>query len=467
MQRLTFCDYNVSDSNCQMVISSTDTPQGLLTESGAGLRSVRSSELGERIMTLLADGKPWRFKHLVERVAEGLKPATVRRHLDVLREAGRITKHRSGVWTLAGMPEPSADAIPPLERRGGATGRKLLVRLSSPVSAPTLGRELGVSRQRVDQILKALLKRGKAVRLPEPGAPGRWLWIRSDVGAEEFLRHYVPSLPDGQAKVLNALEPDAFHWVGDVAATTGQSTSAVSKQLQDLEAKGLSVRVRLGRKRYSGITPRGLDHPSRMPSAARSVVADLSKACCQRLIAFLETLAVLSEAKTIDVTAALAGSERPGTELMSGQLMARLIKSDFAEPVAGKSSDRPAYRLTEAGRLAATLIARNRKPPGREQIEYRIASYKNQRKDRRRETWLRPGSKYHVGAGSPAQQAILDALVAGPLPTTALRRVVGRHVSNPKSVDLMLRTLAKRGVVQTVGLDGRINVWSLSRQARA
>jgi DNA-binding MarR family transcriptional regulator/Fe2+ or Zn2+ uptake regulation protein len=447
-----------------MVISS-DTPQGLLTKSGAGLRSVRSSELRERIMTLLADGKPWRSKHLVERVAEGPKPATVRRALEVLREAGRITKHRPAVWTLAGIPEPSADAIPPLgaERRGGATGRKLLVLLSGPGSVFTLARELGVSRQRVDQILKNLLEQGKAVRIPEPGAVGRWLWMRSDASAEEFLRHYVPALPAGQAKVLNALEPDAFHWVGDVAATTGQSTSGVSKQLQELEEKGLSVRLRLGRKRYCGMTPRGLDHRSRMPSAARSVVADLSKACCQRLVAFLETLAVLSEAKTVDVTAALAGSERPGTELLSGQLMARLIRSDFAEPVAGKSGARPAYRLTETGRRAAALIARNRKPPGREQIEYRIASYQN----RLRETGMRPGRTYDAGAASPAQQAILDALVAGPLPTTALRGVVGRHASNPKSVHLMLRNLAKRGVVQKVGLDGRVNVWSLSQQASA
>jgi predicted transcriptional regulator len=228
-----------------MVISS-DTPQGLLTKSGAGLRSVRSSELRERIMTLLADGKPWRSKHLVERVAEGPKPATVRRALEVLREAGRITKHRPAVWTLAGIPEPSADAIPPLgaERRGGATGRKLLVLLSGPGSVFTLARELGVSRQRVDQILKNLLEQGKAVRIPEPGAVGRWLWMRSDASAEEFLRHYVPALPAGQAKVLNALEPDAFHWVGDVAATTGQSTSGVSKQLQELEEKGGKGSVR-------------------------------------------------------------------------------------------------------------------------------------------------------------------------------------------------------------------------------
>src|SRR5579872_3095411 len=106
-------------------IAATDTPQGRgLIESGTGLRSDRLSELRQRIMTLLADGKPWRFKHLVERVAEGLQPTTVRRELDALREAGRIAKPRFGVWMLAGMPEPSADAIPSMERRGRTTGRK-------------------------------------------------------------------------------------------------------------------------------------------------------------------------------------------------------------------------------------------------------------------------------------------------------------------------------------------------------
>jgi predicted transcriptional regulator len=179
-------------------------PQGPgLTESGAELRSVALSKPGERIMTLLADGKPWRSKHLVERIAEELKPATVRRALELLREAGRITKHRPAVWTLAGMPEPSADAIPPLgtERRGAATGRKLLVRLSSPVSAPTLASELGVSRQRVDQILKALLQQGKVVRIPEPGALGRWLWIRSDVSAEESCGTMCPPCPPDRRKL--------------------------------------------------------------------------------------------------------------------------------------------------------------------------------------------------------------------------------------------------------------------------
>ena len=360
------------------------------------------------------------------------------------------------------LPEPSADDIPRRRAKRGsrATERKLLVLLSRLVSAASLAKELRVSYQRVGQLLKALLEQGNVVRVPEPGASRRWLWLRSDVSAEDCLRHYVPPVPNGQAKVLNALEPEAFHWPGDVVPATGQSTSAVTKQVQQLEAKGLLVNVRLGRKRYIGLTPRGLEHPWRMPSAARSVVADLSKGFGDKLIAFLEILAVLSEARTVDVTAALAGGERPGTGLLSGQMIASMMKSGLAEPVAGKSGTRMSYRLTARGKLAAALIALNRTPPTREHIEQRTASYRK----RPRQRAMRAGGKYGTAAGSPGQQAILDALDAGPLSSMALGPVVSGYVRHPRSVDLMVRSLERRGLVQRVGRYGRAIVWSLPPQ---
>ena len=350
----------------------------------------RLSKLGKRIMAVLGDGKPWRSKHVVERVAEGLKPATVRHELDVLWEEGRISKPRSGVWILAGMPEPSAGDIAPLRTEfvGGSTGRKVLGRLSGPISASALVEELGVSRQRMDQILKALLKQGKVVRTPEPGTSGRWLWMRSDVNVRASVRRHTPVLPSGRAKVLNTLEPDAFHWVGDVAIAAGQSIMAANKQTQELEARGLVISLRLGQKRYVGITPRGLEHPARIQSATRAMVANLSEAFGEKRIAFLETLAVLGEARTIDVTAALAGVERPGAGLMSGQLIAGLMKSDFAEAISGEPGTHPIYRLTEAGRLAAALVARNRNPPEREKMEQRMASFRNQRTNSLRKSGL-------------------------------------------------------------------------------
>lgn len=420
----------------------------------------RLSKLGVRIMDVLADGKPWRSKHLVERAAEGLKPATVRHELDVLWDEGRITKPRSGVWLLAGMPEPATADIPPLrkERIEGPTGRKVLARLSEPTSSMTLVVELGVSRQRVDQILKTLLAEGKVTRVPEPGTQGRWLWMRSELNVKAAMRHHAPSLPDGRAKVLNALEPDIFHWLGFVAEAAGQAVMAVRNQVQELEARGLAVSFRLGQKRYVGITPRGLEHPSRGP-AARAAVADMSKAFGEKRIRFFETLAVLGEARTIDITAALAGVERSGVGLMSGQQIAALTRSDFAEQVPGPPGTHPYYRLTEVGRLAASLVARHRPPPNRRAIEARIASFRAKRTERLRASRLgRDGL-----VGSPSQQAILDALAAGPLSTIALRQVIAGHVRNTKSVHLMLRTMVERKVVRNVGKDGQAKVWALHR----
>ncbi len=423
----------------------------------------RLSRLGTRIMDVLADGKPWRSKHLVERVADGRKPATVRHKLDVLWDEGRITKPRSGVWLLAGMPEPSAAEIPPLrtERVGGPTGRKVLARLDAPTSSNTLVEELGVTRQRVDQILKALLSDGKVVRVPEPGTQGRWLWMRAEINVRSALRGHAPSLPDGRIRVLNALAPDAVHWIGDVADTAGQVVMAVRNQVVELEARGLAVSFRLGQKRYVGVTPRGLEHPARAASS-RAAVADMSRAFGRKRIAFLETLSVLGEARTIDITGALAGLDRPGVGLMSGQQIAALTRSDFAEAVPGEPGRHPLYRLTEAGRFGAAMVARHRTPPDRDDVLRRSAAYRE-----RKSQILREAAIGKVGvsgpAASPGQAAILEALASGPLPTPALQRVVAPHVKDPRSISLMLKTLSGRGAIMLVGMNGLAKVWSLSQ----
>jgi hypothetical protein len=239
----------------------------------------RTPALRQRILRLLADGKPWRLKHLVERVAKGEKPASVRNEVANLAESGRISSVRWGVWILAGQPKPKERDIPPLhsERIGGPTGRKVLARLAVPTPAPALVAELGVSRQRIDQILKLLQGQGKVVRLPEPGALSRWVWVRSDVSQKIFLRHHVPPLAAGAARVLSVLAPGSFHWVSDVIAATGQSSTSALKNIKLLEARGLVETGRLGQLRHLKITRRGIGHPSREPKHDYCRVANIPK----------------------------------------------------------------------------------------------------------------------------------------------------------------------------------------------
>ncbi len=239
----------------------------------------RIPALRQRILRLLADGKPWRSKHVIERAAKGETPASVGYELSRLWEEGRISKVRWGLWILAGRRMPKEQDIPPLhsERFGGPTGRKVLARLAEPTPAPTLVAELGVSRQRIDQILKLLQEQDKVARIPEPGALGRWLWVRSDVNPKTFLRHHVPSLPAGQVSLLNLLEPGAWHWMSDVVAGAGQSSTSAVKNIKALEAKGYITTRRVGVLRTVGITRRGVQHPSREPAHAHCRVANVPR----------------------------------------------------------------------------------------------------------------------------------------------------------------------------------------------
>ena len=423
---------------------------------------VRVGRLGKRILEVLRDGKPWRAKHLVAAVAEGRAAGTVRRELDLLWEGGLIAKPRSGVWMLAGLPAPAPEEIPRLraERAGGPTVKRVLERLHEPTAANVLVEELGVTRQRVDQVLKGLQEDGKVVRFAEQGTAGRWVWVRSDVKLRDAVRRHQPALAGKKAVVLGALEPDAFHSLLDVAEATGSKVPGLGRVVDELSSLGLVASFRLGQRRYVGITPRGLEHPGREAGGSRAAVADMSRSFGPRRIAFLETLSVLGEARTIEVTAALAGEDMPGQGLMSGQLIAGMLQSEFAERVERDGREHPRYRLTEAGRLAAALVARTRPPPRREEVEARIAAYTERRRERlqgKAASSDRPG-----GAASPAQAAILEALRDGPLPARDLAAVAARFVRNPKSSNLMLKTLEERGVIRAVGKDGQSRVWALA-----
>ena len=226
-------------------------------------------------MRLLANGKPWRVKHLTERAAQGARPAAVSDELAKLWDEGRIAKVRWGVWALAGKPTPKARDIPPLHRDGvgGPTGRKVLERLGALTPAPTLVQELGVTRQRIDQILKLLLAQGKVARFPEPGVLRRWLWVRSEVKPKNVPRRRIPLLAAGPAEMLNLMEAGAWHRVVDVVAAARQRATSAAKNVRVLEARGLVVMGRAGQFRTVGMTQRGLQHPSREEGHAHAPAA--------------------------------------------------------------------------------------------------------------------------------------------------------------------------------------------------
>lgn len=272
-------------------------------------RRPKLGKLGTRIMATLADGKPWRAKHLIAEVAEGRVPATVRHEIDLLVEEERIQRPRSGIYMLAGLPPPKAEDIRPFRERSGTgsnasrntTGKRILAMLDQPTSANRIVKELGITRQRVDQVMKALLSERQVKRIPEPGLKGRWLWILPDADVRKSIRAHVPSLADGHEAVVASLQPDAFHSVSAIAKTVGQSKIAVAAGVRSLEGRGLVVSLKLGQQKYVSATPRGLLHPARTPDAPKAAIANLAEAFGEKRIAFIETLGVLGQARTADV----------------------------------------------------------------------------------------------------------------------------------------------------------------------
>lgn len=423
------------------------------------------SALGAQLMKLISEGIPWRSKHLIERAAHGSRPSAVRREMELLAEQGLIANPRWGVWTLAGMPAPSAEELPPLRtaRKRGPTEQKLLTLLSTPTSRSALVKQLSVTHQRVSQILERLSDEGKAVRIPDPEGTKRCYWCQPGACTADFLRPGPPSLTDGRRQVLNALEPNGRHAIRDVATAVGQTPLAVHSHVRELEKRGFVARFRLGPKRYITITPRGLDHPARLPSATHAATVDFSKAFGEQRCRIIETLAVLEEARTADITAALTGTGKPATKLFSSQLVRSLVTSDLAEAVRERTDgSHPFYRLTDAGRQAASLIGRHRQPPAAQEVHERLAAYRARRAERLRDqargtVRLRPSR-----AGSPAQQAILDQLAAGACSTPVLRGASRGHHTNPRSIFLTLKTLRDRGAIDAAGREGRNKLWVLA-----
>lgn len=428
---------------------------------------VALSRLGREITAVLADGNPWRVRHLVERMAGERRPDTVRKELKRLYADGVIQRPRFGVCMLAGLPRPAENEIPSLN--GGCSlspsALAVLDRLGSPTSSAALQAELGVSRQRVDQILKQLLNARLVMRVPEPGRVRRWLWMRAGTGTDAAIRRHVPSLASSQAALLNSLEPDAFHSIGDIASATGFSPSTMLQAVRRLEAGGLATSIRLGQRRYAAITPRGLEHASRNSNCTRVKASNMAKAFGPKQVAFLQALALLGEAKTADVTAALAGRAMQGAAFRSGAMVGRLLRSGLAERVPAtqsKANKHAAYRLTEAGKMAAGLVSRDRRAPSRRTLLSKAAAYKTQRRERFLAMKAKNCAPSVPVAASPAQAALLKALEDGPVPASSLEAFL-YGMLNSRSIHRLLKTLETRGVVEEAGREGGAKIWRLRK----
>jgi hypothetical protein len=139
------------------------------------------NELEAAILECLSDKKPWRRKAILAKLLPLASGSKIHLALVGMARSGLINKPRHGVFTSRDAPVPDAADIPELIKAGGSPSHsKALAFLSESRSAPALREVLGVSRQRVDQLLKSLMKRGIVRRFEVAGERGAFAYVRAD-----------------------------------------------------------------------------------------------------------------------------------------------------------------------------------------------------------------------------------------------------------------------------------------------
>jgi hypothetical protein len=216
----------------------------------------------------------------------------------------------------------------------------------------------------------------------------------------------------------------------------------------------------MGKRRYVGITPRGLQHPQYDRNAVKASAADIVKDFGEGRVRFVQMLQALGSARTIDLTFALPEGYFNGQARKSGQIIQRLEMSNLIEETVGNEKGKqPFYQLSEKGHFVAGILSRVRQPESAGALRKIIIDRRAAYIERIRAVQT-AGRETQFGVASPAQAAIVQALREyGRLSTTEIISKMDISFKNPRSIHLSLRSLAKRGVVRLVGIQAATNLW--------
>jgi predicted transcriptional regulator len=416
------------------------------------------SPIYQDILQLLANNKPWRRKALIQELdTSGEGKLQISRALTALEEKGVVRKLQHGVYALAGIDIDDAEIEPLSTTHERRSETLALEYLKEPRTAPFLRDSLGITRQRVDQIVKKLMEVGKVKRVESMGENGGFLYVRSEALNAASIMQRAPSLRGNRVRILSALAPETTAKLSDISEVGSVSPTNISRYIESLEAQGLVTSFELGKNTYITITPRGLQHPQYNSAFPKAHAADIPAEYGEERIRFIETVSVLGTAKTVDITDALYRDDE--TPAKSGQVVQRLQNMGIfeANEDAGESGHR-SYRLTTYGQLIANVVAKARPRPTLESLQERIAYRRNERISRLRSRNAEAGHPF----GSPASASIVAALEKhGPLLTSQLHEKMDVRFQNPRSINLALRTLAERGAVECVGELKKEKIWAL------
>ena len=169
------------------------------------------SPVEDKVLHLMADRKPWRRKALLQELAEISSPLATQNALRRMETRGVIVKFRHGVYILPDANVSPDIEIPPLNKvQERPTEERAMEFLTEPRSAPFLRDVLGVSRQRIDQMLKKLIRSEQVRRFELAGEQDSFVYVRTEFADRKSMLVRTPNLRDNRMRILSALRADTF-----------------------------------------------------------------------------------------------------------------------------------------------------------------------------------------------------------------------------------------------------------------
>lgn len=362
---------NLSEERIREFLFREFSPQTISVQRIApATRTTPSCRIESLITGLLSDGQAWRGREIVSELSADVEPSLIQAALRRLERRGELRRIRHGTYMLVGR-EGSA-AAPQAHQAGDLARKAVLGRLDVARTRPELEALLRLPGETVARALASLLASGEVIRfVPEDG--------ESDpIYATPRSRSFEPDRPvfepDARLRILSALEGGRFHRAADVAPVAIVGQDAVNKLIESLAADGLVVTFRMGPSRYVALTEAGRAHPSRAAAAPRAPAADLLADMGPRRAAFLQILATLGSARTVDVTHAIAGDLFSGPGCSAVQAAQSLASIGLIEPAGEADSRQPSYRLTRSGAMVTAELDRRQPPPDPVALSLRIGA---------------------------------------------------------------------------------------------
>jgi DNA-binding IclR family transcriptional regulator len=271
------------------------------------------------------------------------KTATVLRSLARLGLA-RQAESQSWHATARGMKcrfETTPERRQRNNRLPGPGGQRLLDLLDRPMRASEIAERLGVSRQRVHQLLVKLLAQG-CVRSGDPEKP-LWLVMRADDDTALLSRD--------EGRVLSAIPRDYATDAIKIRLAARVPENRVHAILEQLLVRRfIEASSGFGGSRLYRVTDAGLRHPQCAQSARRAKARRLPVES-ERIREVLSIMFDLGELRIIDVTNRLNIPRQSMNALMQYLKRKHLVKKNGREYLAP-------YSLTSEGLAALTEMTR-------------------------------------------------------------------------------------------------------------